>query len=97
MSRKIHELIEDVIVVAMHNLSATTAFLERQVAECVVAAIIRRTQYKHATAKANVYQDTGTITVKVELFDYVDGPKVAIVEHSHSRVKQQEPIPSRKL
>lgn len=88
------QLIEDVVTVALYVKDASAAFLERQIEDCTVAAIIRRTTYKHATVKVNVYLNTGTVTVKVELFDEFKGKPVALVEYSNALHRQ---IKSRKL
>jgi len=89
----IHKVIEDVITVATYPKDASTAFLEKQIADCVVELVKKRTTYRHATAVVTLNQ-AGTITVKVELFDFVDGPSVAHVEYNNS---VERPLKARKL
>lgn len=90
---KVHRVIEDVITVATYPKDASTAFLEKQIADCVVELIKKRTAYVHAVAVVTLNR-AGTITVNVDLFDFVDGPSVARVEYNNS---VQRPIKSRKL
>lgn len=89
----VNHIIEDVITVAMYNGNADRAFIERQIADCVVALIIRRTMYRHAVAKIDVFQG-GVVKAKVDLYDSPSGKPVALVEYSNALHRQ---VRSRKL
>lgn len=85
MSRKLHELIEDVIATASYIAATPPKVFEAQVADSTVGAILRRSAYKKATAIAKRNSD-GTIRVTVALYDFVDQAQpVAYLEYSNSR------------